>query len=209
MKLICTQCGADGEIGCECGVAYIAIANKTPKAAQVAEALKDPANAVKSDRVIAAELGVGNKTVSRVRRATVSFDTVAKRVGKDGKARKSPSAKPALKLVPRVNFGEIDIGTEPIRGQPVQLMPATLQRLRDCKMRVETVAARVDLVAKFDLELFEQDVTTMLVHQRGGHDADRDFAKDANKALALIEGDIEGAISALVKLREAVKGKVA
>ena len=42
----------------------------------------------KSDRAIAAELGVGNKTVSRARaKATVSPDTVG-RVGLDGKERR-------------------------------------------------------------------------------------------------------------------------
>jgi hypothetical protein len=44
-----------------------------------------------SDRAIAEECGVGNKTVSRMRAATVSNDTVGKRLGRDGKARRMPS----------------------------------------------------------------------------------------------------------------------
>ena len=46
----------------------------------------------KSDRAIAKQIGVGNKTVSRAR-ATVSGDTVEKRVGLDGKARRQPAKK--------------------------------------------------------------------------------------------------------------------
>jgi hypothetical protein len=46
----------------------------------------------KSDRAIAAELGVGDATVSRARR-TVSGDTVERRIGKDGKARRVPTGK--------------------------------------------------------------------------------------------------------------------
>jgi hypothetical protein len=50
------------------------------------------ANPQKSDRAIAEELGVGHATVSRAR-ATVSSETVEKRVGKDGKARAMPERK--------------------------------------------------------------------------------------------------------------------
>jgi hypothetical protein len=210
MKLICTQCGADGEMACECGVAFIALANATPKAAQVAEALKDPANVRKSDRVLAAELGVTDMTVGRARKATATNVAVEKRVGKDGKARKAP-AKPKLALVSpaRFNAGALDIGTERIPRQPVQLMPAQLQRLKDCAVRVDITAGRVAQFAKLDFELFQEDVANMLAHKPGGHKHDRDFAKDARKALAWIEGDVESAIDALVKLRELVKEKTA
>jgi hypothetical protein len=45
----------------------------------------------KSDRVIAAELGINQSTVSRVRkRSTDAGASVEKRIGKDGKARKQP-----------------------------------------------------------------------------------------------------------------------
>ena len=211
MKLICTQCGADGEMNCECGVAFIAIANSTPKAAQVAAALADPANAAKSDRAIADELGIADRTVNRARRTATNV-AVEKRIGKDGKARSAP--KPKLTLVPplpRADFSKLDIGTERIgsgmKGQPVQLMPAQIQKLRDSRMRVSDTAARVERAAKIDLELFEEDVAKMLAHARGSHDADRDFAKDARKDLELIEANVEEAIAKLAKLRQILKDR--
>jgi hypothetical protein len=60
---------------------------------RAAETIK--ANPAKSDRAIAAELGIGNATVSRARRKSdVSHDTP--RTGKDGKsypATRTPKAK--------------------------------------------------------------------------------------------------------------------
>ena len=47
----------------------------------------------KSDRAIAAELGVGRMKVNRARKATVTGVTVDKRIGLDGKARKQPAKK--------------------------------------------------------------------------------------------------------------------
>src|SRR5205085_12538501 len=44
----------------------------------------------KSDRAIAAELGVTHDTVAKHRRTTVEVSTVERRVGRDGKARRLP-----------------------------------------------------------------------------------------------------------------------
>jgi len=85
-RLACSACGAGVDAACGCGAAYV------PAGERAAKAVKD--NPGKSDRAIAAELGVSNKTVSRAR-ATVSCDTVAKRTGRDGKARKLPIRPPA------------------------------------------------------------------------------------------------------------------
>jgi hypothetical protein len=80
-RLVCSKCGADGEGTCRCGVPYV-----TP-GERAAEAVA--ASPTKSDRAIAGEIGVSTPTVSRARkRATVTGVTVAKRTGKDGKARK-------------------------------------------------------------------------------------------------------------------------
>ena len=49
----------------------------------------------KSDRAHAEELGVSDKTVAKVRKSTAEGSAVNKRIGKDGKARKQPAAKPA------------------------------------------------------------------------------------------------------------------
>jgi hypothetical protein len=79
------KCGAHGEIGCDCGVEYI----RAGKFA--AKVVADPANAGKSDRAIAAEIGVGHQTVMRARQSTGPNGPVGKRIGRDGKARKLPS----------------------------------------------------------------------------------------------------------------------
>lgn len=99
-KLVCSKCGAEGLAGCDCGEEYLRYANKTPKAEQVVEALRNPTNASKSDRAIAAELGVSQPTVSAVRKATDKNLSVEKRVGRDGKARKRPNrAAPSMEKV--------------------------------------------------------------------------------------------------------------
>lgn len=51
------------------------------------------ANPGKSDQAVAAEIGVGKDTVRRVRKATGACAPVEKRIGKDGKTRKVPTAK--------------------------------------------------------------------------------------------------------------------
>lgn len=95
-RLRCEKCGAEGEIACDCGPQYIREANATSKADQAAEALRDPANVKKSDRALAKELGVSDKTVGAARKATAEFSAVGeRRVGRDGKARKAPSRPPA------------------------------------------------------------------------------------------------------------------
>ena len=79
-RLECSKCGATAEAACGCGVAYIPAWQRAEQAIV--------ASPEKSDRMIAAETGLGHATVSRVRKkSTVSSETVAKRVGKDGKVR--------------------------------------------------------------------------------------------------------------------------
>lgn len=82
-NLVCPKCGIHA--ACRCGVAPIT---------RAAYAIQQ--NPEKSDRAIADEIGVGNATVSRARRdhqSTVSRDTVQKRTGRDGKARRRPMRK--------------------------------------------------------------------------------------------------------------------
>jgi hypothetical protein len=89
-RLVCSGCGKSTEAACACGVAYV------PAGQRAADAVA--ASPEKSDRAIAADLGVGNATVSRVRRATVSHDTVVEpRTGRDGKTRRMPQKKAAPK----------------------------------------------------------------------------------------------------------------
>jgi hypothetical protein len=77
-RIQCSACGAEANASCNCGAPYLTAA------ARVAKALA--ATPEKSDRVIAAELGVGNATVSRIRRKSpVSDDTPESVTGRDGK----------------------------------------------------------------------------------------------------------------------------
>lgn len=79
---MCSSCGVDA--GCNCGAPLMS------KARRAAEAIA--ANPHKSDRAIAADLGINNATVSRARQTTVAGATVEgePRVGLDGKQRRMP-----------------------------------------------------------------------------------------------------------------------
>lgn len=107
--LCCTQCGAGAKCPCGCGVPYVSDhpwANADPLTK--ATALERAAEAVaahpeKSNRAIAAEIGVGHQTVRRARAAAKAaapggtvdgtVDETVGRVGRDGRRRKAP-AKP-------------------------------------------------------------------------------------------------------------------
>lgn len=82
--LVCPKCGTDAS--CNCGVAPIDRAKY--------ELLKNPQ---KSDRAIAAEIGVHKNTVNRARKAVGPQGPTEKRTGKDGKKYKptKPSKPPA------------------------------------------------------------------------------------------------------------------
>ena len=81
--LQCSRCGAAGWAGCSCGTKYL-----EPITAATAAVLANPH---KSDRALAAEIGVGSNTVRRARqKGTAPDGAVGKRVGRDGKARKQP-----------------------------------------------------------------------------------------------------------------------
>lgn len=81
-KLECSSCGAKADASCNCGAPYVPAGERA--AAAVA------ANPEKSDRAIAAELGVGSNTVRRAREATAPHGAV-ERIGLDGKVRKLPT----------------------------------------------------------------------------------------------------------------------
>ena len=83
MRIVCSKCGAKAKPGCQCGVAYVP--------AHVFAAKAVAAHPEKSDRTIAKEIGVSDKTVAKARKATAEKSAVAKRIGRDGKARKLPN----------------------------------------------------------------------------------------------------------------------
>jgi hypothetical protein len=82
----CSKCGVEAAAACDCGAPYL------PATARAAKAIAE--NPGKSDRAIAAEIGVSDRTVNRARS---TYDAVEKRVGADGKARKQPAKKAAAK----------------------------------------------------------------------------------------------------------------
>ena len=84
--LECSECGATAQATCGCGVAYV------PAGTRAAAAVA--ANPKKSDRALAAELGVSGQTIGRARKKSGATNVAPERVaGKDGKsypARRTP-----------------------------------------------------------------------------------------------------------------------
>ena len=83
-RMQCSGCGASAEVSCNCGVPYI------PATMRAAKAIAKNPN--KSNRAIAAELGIAPDTVDRARRKSTARNQAVgkKRVGRDGKVRKLP-----------------------------------------------------------------------------------------------------------------------
>ncbi len=79
----CSSCGATADVECCCGVPYM------PAGRRAAEAVA--ANPEKSNRVIAEEIGVDERTVRSARKSTAEYSAVEKRIGKDGNARRLPT----------------------------------------------------------------------------------------------------------------------
>src|SRR5208282_2145965 len=82
-RLVCTSCGSEANAACTCGVIYA-----PKKLERAAEAVKT--NPEKSNRAIAAEVGVDEKTVRKVRCGQSA--PAEKRIGQDGKS--YPATKP-------------------------------------------------------------------------------------------------------------------
>jgi hypothetical protein len=87
--LHCTRCGVTQEAACDCGVGYL------PAREYAAKAIAE--NPEKSDRAIAAAIGIDHKTVAAARQAGGEYSPPEKRTGRDGKSH--PSKKPKLRLV--------------------------------------------------------------------------------------------------------------
>lgn len=77
VRLECSACGAEANASCDCAKPYV------PAMARAAKAIA--ANPEKSDRAIAAEIGVDHKTVGKARRETGGDDSPPDRIGQDGK----------------------------------------------------------------------------------------------------------------------------
>jgi phage N-6-adenine-methyltransferase len=83
VRLECSACGAEANASCNCAKPYVPAKDKAVAAIK--------ATPEKSDRAIAADIGVSAMTVNRARKSTVTDDTVDERIGLDGKTRKMPT----------------------------------------------------------------------------------------------------------------------
>jgi hypothetical protein len=85
-RMVCTGCGSEANASCNCGLSYI------PKKIRAAEAIK--AAPEKSDRAIAADLGLGKDTVRRARdQIGACAPPQSERIGRDGKS--YPASQPS------------------------------------------------------------------------------------------------------------------
>jgi hypothetical protein len=93
--LRCSACNATTSASCDCGAAYVPAGDIAVTAIV--------ANPEKSDRAIAAEIGVNKNTVARARAKTTGPNgPIEKRTGKDGKKRRVPDPKEAKPKVDRI-----------------------------------------------------------------------------------------------------------
>lgn len=81
-QMVCTACGSEANASCNCGKPYL------PKKSLAAKAIA--ANPQKSDRAIAADIGVDHKTVGAARRELGGEDSPPEREGRDGKVYRLP-----------------------------------------------------------------------------------------------------------------------
>jgi hypothetical protein len=92
IRLSCSACGAEANASCSCGKPYV------PARERAAEAVA--AHPDKSNRVIAEEIGVDEKTVRQARASTADQSAVEEsRTGKDGRTRRLPSYIPDAERV--------------------------------------------------------------------------------------------------------------
>jgi hypothetical protein len=100
VRLQCSACGAEANASCNCGKPYV------PAKQRAADAVA--AHPEKSNRAIAAEVGVDEKTVRQARDSTADYSAVEERTGLDGKKRKLPSYIPPHQDEPNQDADLID-----------------------------------------------------------------------------------------------------
>jgi hypothetical protein len=94
-----------------------------------------------------------------------------------------------------VNFSRLDIGSEIIPGQPVQLQPAHAQRLMEASIRVNSgVVPLVQSIADLDLTGFVEDVEKLSTAQG-------DYARTIRRSLEQLDRTIDTAITKLEELK--------
>jgi len=141
MMLCCSECGAKAKAACQCDAAYV------PAHVYAAKAVaKHPE---KSDRAIAAMIGVTDKTVAKARKATADKSAVAKRVGKDGKARKPPTRH-----------------MTPEAAEAMRARAEAVARLFPPPVKTIPEAARAELIAALKMLAKSRDTAAVLVERQ-------------------------------------------
>lgn len=139
--ICCSKCGAKARPGCNCGVAYI------PAHAFAAKAVA--AHPEKSDRAIAATIGVDAKTVAKARKTTAEKSAVAKRIGRDGKARKLPTKR-----------------MTPAAAEAMKARAEAVARMFPPPVKTIPEAARAELIAALRMLSKSRDTAAVLVERQ-------------------------------------------
>jgi hypothetical protein len=141
MNFCCVRCGAKTKPGCDCGVAYV------PAHMYAAKAVA--AHPEKSDRTIAKEIGVSDKTVAKARKATAEKSAVEKRIGRDGKARKLPTKR-----------------MTPEAAEAMKARAEAVARLFPPPFKTIPEAARAELIAALRMLVKSRDTAALLVERQ-------------------------------------------
>lgn len=139
--ICCSKCGAKAKPGCNCGVAYVP--------AHVFAAKAVAAHPEKSDRTIAKEIGVSDKTVAKARKTTAEKSAVAKRIGRDGKARKLPNKQ-----------------MTPEAANAMRARAEAVARLFPPPTRTIPEAARAELIAALRMLAKSRDTAAVLIERQ-------------------------------------------
>ncbi len=138
MNLCCVKCGAKAKPGCNCGVAYIPAHMYAVKAVA--------AHPEKSDRAIAAAIGVDHKTVAKARKSVGEKSPT--RVGTDGKRyRATKQMTPAVAEAMRARAEAV-----------ARLFPPLVKTIPE--------TARAELIAALRLLAKSKDTAAVLVERQ-------------------------------------------
>lgn len=209
-KLLCSKCGAKGEIGCECGVEYIK-AN-----AFAARVVADPANASKGTRQLAAETGLGHGTIQRAKAGVPNGTPDQRVVGKDGRSHpakrakksKSKSESKRSRVSSPKPMKAFDSKKGRVAGIDIKVKPDVWQDFNDkARQEKQSATERVAalIVADVDGVLNQTDAPLFDWSHDAVADIARKLAKDnRNKAGRLHEalGDVLAIASAPAKDKE-------
>ena len=180
--IFCSDCGAKGEAGCDCGAGYISASAFAAKASA--------RNPGKSNRAIAEEIGVSESTVRVGRKEQLrENNAVEHRTGKDGRRRKMPiRSVPGSKAKHKIDerTGDEITQYEGIKRKAVLELEAELVELRAeiARLRAELVMRpsmddlrRMDAVAS-NTQRITTDIDTYNLFRRCLHPDSRNSASD-------------------------------